>query len=152
MQHIQEIVHEFENHIGAVTSIAWSPDGQTLVTGDGIAMVYLWDLETGYQIKSIEAYPEGGGAENIQWSPTDELIAVSVLDYKVHVWDLASDTEVFSTEEHPTRIISMDWSPDGSTIATGDDAGFLALMVANSFSQPTTSTGTRTASTSPGED
>ncbi|MGM0374888.1 MAG: WD40 repeat domain-containing protein [Chloroflexota bacterium] len=131
LQNIQEVVQTFENHIGMVTSLAWSPDGKTLATGDGMAMIYFWDIETGYQVASIEAYPEGGGAGNILWSPVNNWIAASLPDYKVHVWDPDSREEILTTEEHLTRIESMDLSPDGSTIAAGDSTGILALWDAN---------------------
>ena len=127
IQHIQKVVHAFENHVGMVTSLAWSPDGNTLVTGDGMAMIYLWDMETGYQISSIDAYAEGGGVDNLHWSAAENRLAASVLDYKVHLWDPDSGEEILSTDEHLTRIESMDLSPDGSSIAAGDSSGILAV-------------------------
>ena len=131
-QNISEVKYSFGNHIGVASSIAWSPDGTRLASGDGFASVYIWDLKTGYQMKSFSAYEEGGGVEGISWSPTDNLIAGSVLDYRVHFWNPDTGEELYSTEQHAARIISIAWSPDGTKVASGDDIGYLNIWDASS--------------------
>ncbi len=124
---INEVIYSFGNHIGVASSVAWSPDGARLASGDGFASVYIWDMETGYQIKSFSAYEEGGGVEGVSWSPTKNLIAGSVLDYKVHFWNPDTGEELYSTDPHPARIVSIAWSPDGTKVASGDDVGYLNI-------------------------
>ncbi len=128
---VNGVIYSFENHVGVATSLAWSPDGTRLATADGVSNIYIWDMETGYQIKSFSASEEGGGVEGLSWSPTENLIAGGALDYRIHFWNPDTGKELYSTEVHPARIVSIAWSPDGTMVASGDDVGILNIWDAS---------------------
>src|SRR5688500_18766258 len=50
----------------AVHNVAFSPDGQTLATGDGVGVVRLWNTETGELKASVMAHTNW--AFSVAWS------------------------------------------------------------------------------------
>ena len=44
---------------GAVTSVAFSPDGKTALSGSGDHTARLWDLATGREIRKLEGHSNG---------------------------------------------------------------------------------------------
>jgi hypothetical protein len=53
-RNVQRVIKELKGHIGVVDSIAWSPDGSILATGDGISMARFWDTR---REELFTAYP-----------------------------------------------------------------------------------------------
>ncbi|TMD58565.1 MAG: hypothetical protein E6I91_21475, partial [Chloroflexi bacterium] len=56
---------------------------------------------------------------SVAWSPNGKLIASASEDGKVYIWDATTDT----TQQffpHKAWVGSLAWSPDSTSIATGD--------------------------------
>lgn len=110
----------------AVGPLAFSPDGQTLVTckkGDAHSLL-LWDL-SGQEPRVRE---ELSGHTKAVWalafSPVGNTLASGSLDETVRLWDLNAPAKLRSTLEwHKGPIDSIGWSGDGKTLACsgGDD-------------------------------
>jgi WD40 repeat protein len=43
-----------QGHTGAVTSVAWSPDGQQLASGSYDKSIRVWDAESGKSVATLE--------------------------------------------------------------------------------------------------
>lgn len=95
-------------------SLAFSPDGNTLVTASsGNGLVKTWDAHTGRPQADLNA---GGRAAAPVFSPDGRTLAVST-GSGVQLWDLTTG-RVRSTL--PTRSPSaVAFSPDGRTLAIG---------------------------------
>ena len=95
----------FTGHTGPVERLAYSPDGRFIVSSSAGKNVRLWDANTG-EHKTILTEHTGIG-EILAYSPDSSTIAVK--DYEeMQLWDV----------ENAARFM---YSPDGATIATGDD-------------------------------
>lgn len=105
-------------------SLALSPDGQLLASGDSDNSVLLWDLSTGKANHSLRAHTgEVAKAAALIWrvafSPDGRLLASAGGDQTVRVWDAASGELLSTLSGHTAAVTSMAFSPDGRWLVTG---------------------------------
>lgn len=104
----------------STTSLAWSPDGQTLAIGSSDDKVNLWDAQNNKIRRSIQL---SSNIVSLVWSPDSRMIASGTWteneEPTVILW--ATDTgEAVHTISIPTqRLRALSWSPDGKTISIG---------------------------------
>ena len=108
-------------------SVAFSPDGKRIVSGDADGTVRLWDIvNNAVTSKQLE------GPKNFVWSvefsPNGERVVSGGADGTVRLWDIKKDT-VDGPLEIPGGWILNDvaFSPDGRRIASGGDDGTVRL-------------------------
>lgn len=115
-----------------VSSIASSPDGPILATGEGTGPVRLWDLALYQQLGGPIVEPSVGfGGLAPVLSPDGKQLAVAGSGGELRVLDVASRKQIgasLPTGEWP--YTSAAFNPDGKYIATGTDAGQLVLWSA----------------------
>jgi WD40 repeat protein len=100
-----------------VYSVAFSPDGRKLLTGDGGGVVCLWDLLTGREVSRIE------GHEDVVWSvafhPDGRRAVSGSGDGTIRIWDLATGRELRRYDESVDDVYHVAFSPDGSRLVAG---------------------------------
>jgi WD40 repeat protein len=96
-------LQQYTGHQGAVTSVAWSPDGTRVATSSTDNSVQIWDAANGEKLLAIDL-PEGitGNIYDyglaVRWTPDGEhLLTLSgdrfllgSQDYDLLLWDVAS--------------------------------------------------------------
>lgn len=116
----------FGAHAGVVLSIAYSPNGNMLVSGGEDGAVRFWDTTSGRLLRTINSGVESEIAA-LGFSSDGDTIAHSTgLD--IHLRSAATG-ELLKTLMGPRRkehyeITCLAFSPDGSTIVSGDSSGF----------------------------
>ena len=68
-------------HQGAITTLAFSPDGLFLASGGQDGRVQVWDTETG---SLRHAFSHGSPVQQLHWSPNHLLASTS--DVHLRVW------------------------------------------------------------------
>ncbi len=120
-------------HSDAVKSVAFSPDGKTILTGCDDAMARLWDAETGRRVgvPQPHAYPvlalafspdgktvvSGGGRTRPLGSDVGE----------VRLWDIATGKLLVGPQSLDTLIHSVAFRPDGRSLASGSRDGRIRI-------------------------
>lgn len=79
---------------------------------------YLWNLWS--RSNKTENYLEGLLFESIAISPDQRLLAIGCYDGTLYLHDLHQRREIRSWTAHGIRVIKMDFSADGSRLATTD--------------------------------
>jgi WD40 repeat protein len=100
-----------------VTSLAFAPNGKTLLAACFDQTVRLWDVTTGKEMRRIEA--RGGKAV---FSPDGKTLVWGTADGTLHIWDVPSWKERRRISIPERYLTAIAFSPDNKTIATGADS------------------------------
>lgn len=108
----------FLGHDDSVNIVAYSPDGNTALTGSSDATVRLWDVETGEEIRQFAGHTDE--IKVVAYSRDGQMVMAGGSDGTVRVWSTNSGSEIQVFEFPPeTIIIGGSFSPDGKYIITG---------------------------------
>ena len=104
-------------HKGAVNSVAFSPDGTSIVSGSSDNTAMVWDVLSGTPKWTFVGHQDE--VTSVIYSPDGKTIASGSHDRTVRLWD--SDTgELKNTlTGHYGAVSSVAYSPDGKTLASG---------------------------------
>jgi WD40 repeat protein/transcriptional regulator with XRE-family HTH domain len=111
------------SHIGAVDSVAFSPDGKTLATGSDAGTILLRDAATHRKITALTG--PTGPVHSIAFSPDGKTLATG--GSAVRLWDVATHRKITALTSHTGAVDSVVFSPDGQTLATGNADGSVRL-------------------------
>jgi WD40 repeat protein len=137
-------IRRFEGHSDDIGSLAFSPDGHTLVSAGG-KPAYLWEVSSGREIQHFEGHT--AAINGVAFSPDDQTLVTVGEDRTARLWQVATGQEIrrfevstlsslpfYQQAQIPARDtefllfvcgvgqLSAAFSPDGQTVATaGDD-------------------------------
>jgi len=106
----------FAETIGSVLSVALSPDGNLLATGDTNGEIRLWRVADGRQILSCKGHT--GLICSVAFSPDSHTLASGSKDQTVRLWDTTTGLALRILEGHTNWVFSVAFSPDGVTLAS----------------------------------
>jgi WD40 repeat protein len=107
----------FAQTLSSVVSVAFSPDGKLLATGDMDGQIRLWQVRTGKQLFAFKGH--SGWVRSIAWSPDGRTLASGSNDSLVRLWDVTDGSEKQVLHGHTNWVWAVAWSPDGLTLASG---------------------------------
>jgi WD40 repeat protein len=121
-------VTDLAGHKFWAETIAFSPDGTTLITAGGVkdqpGELRTWD---GSALRPITSVKAGGGLSCGQFSPDGRLFATGTTNGGVALWtvtDALAGTEGRPLGRHNGLVRSVAWSRDGKLLASsGEDGG-----------------------------
>ncbi len=118
--------------------VAFSPDGRILAFAtaeQNTALVRLWDTANGKELSRYAGHRQWVGA--LAFSPDGKLVASGTLwhplfhrgqnNSSVHVWEAATGRLIRRFEGHPSFVSSVDFSPDGLSVASGSGDSTILL-------------------------
>jgi len=113
--------NRLQGHSSPVTSVSFSPNGQTIATASRDNTVRLWNL----QGKELAKIQYSGSVSNVSFSPDGQTIATDSQDNTVRLWNLQG--EELAKLQHSSSVSSVSFSPDGKTIATASQDNTVRL-------------------------
>jgi len=117
-----ELLHTLTGHSGKVTSVAISPDGETLVSGCADQTINIWNLQTGKQIRTLSG--NLGEVSSVAISPDGNFLAVGSCQHpksNVTVWHLKTGQLIHTLLGHQKPVNVVDISSDGQILASGSN-------------------------------
>ncbi|MFG1805203.1 AAA family ATPase [Streptomyces sp. NPDC049040] len=113
-----EVIMKMETP-GAPTCVAWSPDDQSIATGDDDRTARVWHLETNEQTLLIG---HSDSIHGIAWHGS--RVATASRDRTVAVWDtVPCGSHSRALLGHTDSVWDVAWSPDGGRLATASQDG-----------------------------
>lgn len=112
----------FIGHNGAVRAVAYAPEGNRIATGSLDTTAKLWDIATGMMKASFG----GGSVESVDFTPDGKGLALGGAGGAILV-DLATGQVIQRFGGETTKILSMDFSPNGDTLLTAEENDALIL-------------------------
>ncbi|KAF2149444.1 hypothetical protein K461DRAFT_315461 [Myriangium duriaei CBS 260.36] len=126
------------------TPVSFSPVGHVLASGELNGIPRIWNVSTGVELERLKpevALPQSShGILSMAFSPRGDVLATGTTGGIISVWDLESGQELQRLIGQPLPITSIEFSPDGKTLAS---AGYeTSICLWDPSSQPTSSKAT----------
>jgi WD40 repeat protein len=124
-------------HSNSVKSVAFSPDGKAILSASFDKKLKLWDAATGREIRTFAGRSSGSesttghssSVHSAAFSPDgrtivsgggdEEVFSFSLQDNTLRLWEAATGREIRVLAGHSSAVLSVAFSPDGKTIASG---------------------------------
>jgi serine/threonine protein kinase/WD40 repeat protein len=115
-------------------AVDFHPDGRTFAAGQRDGSIVLYDLDRRRQVKRFNPGPV---PQSIRFDAKGERLAIASPTTRdsVYVRD-AKDGSITTRWGFSDRAYSVDWHPDGLTLAFGDEAGKIRLLNSRDVSRP----------------
>jgi WD40 repeat protein len=110
---------------GAVSCLAFAPDGSSLAAGSAKGATRLFKAGT-WQL--VHKFEHSKGTRHLTYAPGGKLLATVEYNNNVCVWDVATGKEVATLPFQPADCVwRVAFAPDGQTLASANWSGFIEL-------------------------
>jgi WD40 repeat protein/predicted Ser/Thr protein kinase len=116
-----------KNDSGIMRSLAFSPDGRLLVSGNADKTVKVWEALMGLLALTLKGHTSEVGS--VAFSPDGKRIASGSDDKTVKVWDALTGQRTLTLKGHTGAVRSVCFSPDEKWVASGSSDGTARLWV-----------------------
>jgi WD40 repeat protein len=104
-----------------INALAFSPDGQTLVTGGGEPSrdgeLKVWNVTDGSLKQSIRGV-HSDSIQALAISPNGKMVATGAADRMAKIVSLEKGAVIKTLEGHTHHVLGVAWKPDNRTLAT----------------------------------
>jgi WD40 repeat protein len=109
-------------HVGKVYAVAFSQDGQMIISGSGDHTIRVWDTITSRPIRTISGGWWLGHADlvcAVTSSPDGQIFASGSWDKTIKLWHLYTGDRLHLMNDYPNSVNTVAFSPDGALLASG---------------------------------
>ncbi len=113
-----QVLANIKKHTDWVTSLAFSPDGVLLATGDRNGGLYVWEAGTGNEFLNLRGHEKMIGS--LAWRADSNLLAAGCEDGNMTWWEMVNGTQVKKIGSHG-GVLALGFAPDGRLVSGGRD-------------------------------
>jgi hypothetical protein len=107
----------FTDTFGAISSVAFSPNGKILAATTAEGQIRLWQAMDGQPLLTWEGHTNW--AWSVAFSPDGQTLASGSADQTVRLWDVYTGQSLKTLSGHTNLVYSVAFSPDGRLLASG---------------------------------
>jgi WD40 repeat protein len=100
-----------------VRCLAWTKDGQTLISGSHDCSIRTWNTTKWEQTAVLDDHT--GVVYGIAISPNDRIMASASSDKTARLWNLDNGKPISSPIQHAEQVLCVSFSAGGKQLATG---------------------------------
>lgn len=106
-----------KGHSGAITSIAFSPDGKFFVSGSEDFNLVLWETSTGREVHTFRGHRDT--VTSVAFSTDGQYIVSGSRDKTVRIWSISNYHKHVSLGQSETHVTAVAISPLGNNVVAG---------------------------------
>jgi tetratricopeptide (TPR) repeat protein len=119
------LAYTLTGHSHYVSSLAFTPDGLTLVSGSWDKTVKLWQMNTRQEIQTLTGHSED--LRCVVVSPDGQTIASCGEDKVIKLWQLSTGQEIRTLMGSSSWVFCVVISPDGQILVSGSNDGTIKI-------------------------
>ena len=105
---VEPAVITLKGHEGWVTTVAFSPDGNWIVSGSEDKTLRIWDSREGGKLRVLRGHSSALSAVAI--SPDSKKIVSGSWDHTLKIWNAGSGKNVKTLTGHKDQVTSIEFS------------------------------------------
>lgn len=109
------LAYDINAHPSWVTTVAYSPNGNYIVTGGNDDKVKIWS-NAGTLLHTCTGHT--GDITSVKVTPDNNFVISSSKDDKIKIWNISNGTLVKTINGHTKDVNGIDISPDGTKIVS----------------------------------
>jgi WD40 repeat protein/tetratricopeptide (TPR) repeat protein len=116
-----EVIHRLAEHKGWLTSVAFSPNGDQVLSGSEDQSAILWDVASGKVLQRFVGH--GGAVTGVAFVTKNAEVATASADGTIKFWDTRTGKEIATLSGHDAAVnaIAADLEK-GLLVSASDDA------------------------------
>ncbi|BDM83471.1 WD40 domain-containing protein [Acaryochloris marina] len=112
-----QCLQTLQGHTQQVWTVAFSPDGKTIVSSGDEQFLRFWDVATGTCYKTLKGHPRR--VTSVVFSPDGKLLASCGEDQTIRLWDAQKGQCLKILKGHTKQLWTTVFNADGSLLASG---------------------------------
>ena len=121
----------FAETIGNIWSVAFSPDGQLLATGDTNSEIEIWQVPQYKRLLTLRGH-KAPLICSVAFHPDGTLLASGSRDRTIKLWDISTGRCLKTLRAHQCIVVCVAFSPQGDILASGSKDGYSKALVSSS--------------------
>ncbi|RCJ19932.1 hypothetical protein A6S26_04160 [Nostoc sp. ATCC 43529] len=109
----------FVETFGGIFSVAFSPNGKLLATGDTNGEIRLYQVANSQQLMTCKGHT--GWVWSVTFSPDGQVLASGSNDQTIKLWDIITGQCLKTLENHSGGVRSVTFNRNGQILASGSD-------------------------------
>jgi WD40 repeat protein len=112
-----KLLRTLSGHSLGVNSVAFAPDGKTVLSGSEDKTLRLWNVQTGEVVQIFSGHDEAvlGGA----FAPNGQTVLSGSRDKTLRLWNVQTGEVVQIFSGHDEAVLGVAFAPNGQTVLSG---------------------------------
>jgi WD40 repeat protein/energy-coupling factor transporter ATP-binding protein EcfA2 len=114
----KKVAKKLLGHGASITSVAFAPDGKTLVTGSVDKTVRFWDTKSGHPLRVLSF---ASRVFALAYSPDSHFLAIGYENSSIKLYDAGNNLECATLIGHHQAVTGLSFSADGKLLFSSDN-------------------------------